>query len=738
MRAVAAARAAVMIVTFFDDYAARIKRERDLAGEALVELISTTRAPAKEQLPWLKLARFGEQKSDKGSLRHDANLVEITGVEVDYDGERIGFYEAEKIARDAGLDCIIYTSPSHQPDRPRWRILCLLSCPLPPSERNRLLSWLHGLYSSKTGGQDVFAGESWTLSQSYYYGAVGSGTHHRVVRVDGTPLDRLDTLAATARGKPQTQTAGNNGHGPGGRVDEAALLELVRTGANYHNSAIRLIGHWARQGFSYIEAEARIRGAFEAVDVAQRVQRWCDRVADIPDLLNHVFGREACRTASEGVHLEDFHAYMPMHSYLFAPCCTFWPGSSVDARLPRIPVLDDSGNPVLNGNKPVTISPSAWLDRNRPIEQMTWAPGAPKLIKDRLIADGGWFSRPGITVFNLYRPPKLALGDSADAKRWIDHVYAVYPDDAEHIIYWLAHRVQRPGEKINHALVLGGEQGIGKDSLLEPVKRAIGPWNCQEENPSTILESRFNGYLKAVILRISEARDLGDSNRFRFYDHLKAIIASPPDVLRINEKHIREYYIPNLCGVVITTNHKTDGIYLPEDDRRHFVAWSPRKREDFTDAYWQELWYYYDHEGGDAAVAAYLAELDLTAFNPKAPPPKTPAFWDIISAGLAPEGAEMADIIENLGSPAAVTIGQIINATKNAYGEPNDFGRWLGDRTNRRKIPHRLKKCGYMAVHNPDARDGLWRIEKVRQVIYAKKSLTRDEQRKAAESLASK
>ena len=36
---------------------------------------------------------------------------------------------------------------------------------------------------------------------------------------------------------------------------------------------------------------------------------------------------------------------------------------------------------------------------------------------------------------------------------------------------WMAHRVQRPHEKINHALVLGGDQGIGKDTLLEPVQR---------------------------------------------------------------------------------------------------------------------------------------------------------------------------------------------------------------------------------------------------------------------------
>ena len=152
-------------------------------------------------------------------------------------------------------------------------------------------------------------------------------------------------------------------------------------------------------------------------------------------------------------------------------------------------------------------------------------------------------------------------------------MHKVYPDDADHIINWLAHRVQRPQEKINHAVVLGGAQGIGKDTLLEPVKHAVGPWNFVEVSPQQML-GRFNGFLKSVILRISEARDLGDIDRFAFYDHMKAYTAAPPDVLRVDEKNLREYSILNCCGVVITTNHKQDGIFLPADDRRHYVAWS--------------------------------------------------------------------------------------------------------------------------------------------------------------------
>ena len=125
------------------------------------------------------------------------------------------------------------------------------------------------------------------------------------------------------------------------------------------------------------------------------------------------------------------------------------------------------------------------------------------------------------------------------ASPWLEHVEKVFGADADHIVKWLAQRVQNPSCKLNHALVLGGAQGIGKDTILEPAKRAIGAWNFAEVSPKHML-GRFNGYLRSVILRISEARDLGDVDRFQFYDHLKSYIAAPPDVLRVDEKNLRE------------------------------------------------------------------------------------------------------------------------------------------------------------------------------------------------------
>jgi len=444
------------------------------------------------------------------------------------------------------------------------------------------------------------------------------------------------------------------------------------------------------------------------------------------------FTEEVSEPCAEGagVTIDDFVAYMPSHVYIFTPCREPWTQTSVNARLPPVPVLDKNGRPKRRKGKPVTISPGRWLDLNRPEEQMTWCPGFPMLIKDRLVVDGGWIERADVTCFNHYREPRVVPGDVTKVGPWLDHVRKIYPEDANHIITWLAHRVQRPGEKINHALVLGGLQGIGKDTLLEPVKHAVGPWNFRDVIPANLM-GRFNSFAKAVILRVNEARDLGDAervNRFTFYDHTKTYTAAPPDVLRIDEKNLREYYVFNVLGFLITTNYKTDGIYLPADDRRHYVAWSNFTKEAFTSIYWNELWNWY-YTGGFEHVAAYLAALDISAFDPKAPPPKTPAFWDIVSANTAPEDAELMDVIDKLGNPDALTVKRLIAAAT------GDIADWLMERRNRRALPHRLEHCGYASVKNPDNKQGLWKLKDGQQNIYAKASLSPAEAIKIARGL---
>ena len=315
------------------------------------------------------------------------------------------------------------------------------------------------------------------------------------------------------------------------------------------------------------------------------------------------------------VRLDDLYAYMKKEgACIFMPTGEIWPSANVNQRVPPVFTgFDDKG-------KPKYIPAATWLYRNKPVEQMTWSPGDPRLIRDRFFVEAGWIDCTRATVFNLYRPPTIKRVDPAKAQRWINHVEYIYPDDAERIIAFFAHAVQKPHEKVNHGILLGGLPGIGKDGLLAAVRHAVGPWNFADVTPKQIFGTRFNGYLKSVVLRISEAHDLGDTHRNTFYEHLKVHHRIAPRSPPHRRQEHPEYYALNVCHVVITTNHRLDALYLPAEDRRTGVYWSPRTEIDFGETpkeradYWREFWRWYYQEGGFSHVAAYLATLDLLRF----------------------------------------------------------------------------------------------------------------------------
>jgi hypothetical protein len=145
--------------------------------------------------------------------------------------------------------------------------------------------------------------------------------------------------------------------------------------------------------------------------------------------------------------------------------------------------------------------------------------------------------------------------------------------------------------------------------------------------------------------------------------------------------------------------------------------------------YWTKLYRWFA-SGGDEIVASYLRRLDLSGFNAKAPPPKTQAFWEIVDASRAPEDAELADALDALDRPDALSTANVIAHASETFAE------WLRDRKNSRKVPHRLEACGYVRVRNSDAQDGLWKVGGKRQAIYAKQELPIRDQIAAARQLS--
>lgn len=149
--------------------------------------------PTKAACPLLKLAAFGDARTVKGSLRHDANVTAIYGVEGDHDASTISPEEAVLLLQQAGIEALIYTSPSHTPAAPRWRVLAPTSQPYAPAAHRELVGRLNGVL------RGAFSSESFALSQAYYYGKV-SGVQYAAYRSHGVCVDLVPGLVAVFPG----------------------------------------------------------------------------------------------------------------------------------------------------------------------------------------------------------------------------------------------------------------------------------------------------------------------------------------------------------------------------------------------------------------------------------------------------------------------------------------------------------------------------------------------------------
>lgn len=179
-----------LAITIYTDLHARSQDRRATTLPALIQQIAAPQEyPSKQAMPLFKLARFGDRPTARGSLRHDGNIVAVSGIEGDYDGGKVSVAVAAGLLGLHGIEAAIYTTPSHTPQAPRWRVVCPLSCEHLPASRRDLVARLNGAL----GG--ILAPESFTLSQAYYFGKV-AGVVYEWRHVAGQYVDMLPELPA--------------------------------------------------------------------------------------------------------------------------------------------------------------------------------------------------------------------------------------------------------------------------------------------------------------------------------------------------------------------------------------------------------------------------------------------------------------------------------------------------------------------------------------------------------------
>jgi len=263
---------------------------------------------------------------------------------------------------------------------------------------------------------------------------------------------------------------------------------------------------------------------------------------------------------------------------------------------------------------------------------ITYAAGADVLV-----------AREGLIYGNRWRNAR-PTPKAGDISPWMAHVERMVPEafEREHLLNALAHKVQFPNHKINHAILMGGNHGSGKDTLFAPFFWAIGgdaKVNCSLVKNED-LNSQWGYSLECEVMEIAELRQAEAKDRRALENTLKPIIAAPPELLVVNRKGLHPYMALNRVFVIAFSNERV-AISLPSEDRRWFVLWCEAPK--LSEAQAVSLWNWYHHRGGFEAVAHYLHTRDVSAWNPNAPPPMTEAKAIMVEHGMSTAESFLVD-----------------------------------------------------------------------------------------------
>lgn len=409
------------------------------------------------------------------------------------------------------------------------------------------------------------------------------------------------------------------------------------------------------------------------------------------------------------VPIGHFVFYGPGNNYIYRPTTSFWIAPAVDAAV----------SPVNENGK--IVKASDWLRLNELVTSMTVWPGEEDdVIKGKDCRNGQLVPVPGSAVFNAYKRPTIELGDARLAGPFVEHVRKVFnkEGDADQFLNYMAHRVQKPWEKPRFALLLAGDQGVGKDTAVEFCVPAIGSWNVANIEPAA-LEGSFNEYVASTLVRISEAANLHEMTKWAFNEKTKVLIAGTPDEGVVNPKYGQKYSVRMYCGVVITTNHLANGIYIPEGDRRYDVIASASASEmglhsdEDKRKYFGELWDWF-LDGGNGHVAAFLHERKLDGWSASNGQRKTDAHRTVVVSGMVGDHwlqdalDEIEEVLgENFGCVRADWIVEI--ACKNGEMKPVEA---------RAKLLHAIKRFGFEVLKSDHSNDGRFKFGRKNVVVY--------------------
>lgn len=242
-----------------------------------------------------------------------------------------------------------------------------------------------------TGGQTVLPGSVHTSGESIEWDGWDRPRIPEAVRVDTQELRRTVALLAASTFLGQHYPA------KGARHDfELGLAGgLLRAGVMPADAAVVPDSVAIAAGLtSDGSALGKVLDTQKKIDAGDPATGWPTVIESLgssdtaKSIVNRVLRWLAVRSKAVRLSKDDFYAYLPSHKYIFRPTGELWDIAGINGNLGLINDGFDA-----NGD-PIKWKPSGWLDTHYPIHQITWLPGHPELVEDRLMDEGGLVFRP--------------------------------------------------------------------------------------------------------------------------------------------------------------------------------------------------------------------------------------------------------------------------------------------------------------------------------------------------------
>lgn len=206
---------------------------------------------SKAECQLFSLCEFGDKRTENNSLRSNENVLGVWGAVGDYDGEKVQPQQAAQALAAAGVRALVYTSPSHTPSAPRFRVIAPFETRRSPEEHAAAIERLNTIVG---GG---LSSESFTLSQPYYIGRVaGSEAHFMALVVEGNGITTIDTRADI----PRTPWRGSGSEDTGYRVPTEVLIDDLQSGIEIHPAIVAL----AARGYTQEQLTELVKQAMDS------------------------------------------------------------------------------------------------------------------------------------------------------------------------------------------------------------------------------------------------------------------------------------------------------------------------------------------------------------------------------------------------------------------------------------------------------------------------------------------